>query len=171
MAATATARPGRGDVLAQLVDMADGPESGEMPIRPWRQVELPALMRLYADRCQRGYGFIERSEGLLALADQPQGVRSDLSWRFTARTEWSWTTTTSPIVGYAFTRDDEIVELVCRRSIRSPGRGCWPAPVARRWSGTRTASASMHRRTIRCTGCFSKPAARRSARKRGKAKC
>jgi predicted acetyltransferase len=99
-------------VLAQLVDTADAAEAAEMSIRPWRQVELPALMRLYAERCQRGYGFIERTEAYWRwLISRKAFDQIYVAIHGPDRMELD--DNSSPIVGYAFTRDDEIVELVC----------------------------------------------------------
>jgi predicted acetyltransferase len=100
------------DVLAQLVDTAEAAEAAEMSIRPWRQVELPALMRLYAQRCQRGYGFIERSEAYWRwLISRKAFDQIYVAIHGPDRMELD--DNSSPIVGYAFTREDEIVELVC----------------------------------------------------------
>ena len=105
------------DLLAQI---ATGRQRFDKPrpltIRPWRQVELSAVMQLYRQHMARAYGFYERTENywrwlisrqhfdqIFVALDGPDRLELD-----PAR---------SPIVGYCVTRDDHIIELIA-----APGR-------------------------------------------------
>lgn len=80
-------------------------------IRPWRQVELPALVRLYRDEIARGAGGWQRTEAMwrwllgrkntdqvFVAIDGPDRLELD--------------DVNVPIVGYLVLRDDAVIELV-----------------------------------------------------------
>lgn len=106
-------KAGAREVIAQLskASAALDPTIAGLSIRPWRQVELPALMRLYA----RNMG--PRAGGI---------VRTEAYWRWVISCKtydhifvaihgpdrWELEDTHSPIVGYVVTREDEILELI-----------------------------------------------------------
>ncbi len=105
------ARAGSRHLLAQL--SAKGLPSAEqlLNIRPWRQVELPALMRLYSRNQAQGYGGYERSEAywrwlvsrkdfdqIYVALDGPDKFELDLAG--------------APIVGYAIVKEDRVLELM-----------------------------------------------------------
>ncbi|MBX3413165.1 MAG: GNAT family N-acetyltransferase [Pirellulales bacterium] len=82
-----------------------------LTIRPWRQVELPGLMRLYRDHTANAFGCVERTENywrwlisrkhfdhLYVAIEGPDNFELD--------------PTNASIVGYCVVRDDEILELV-----------------------------------------------------------
>ena len=104
------------DVLAQLVQSSPADNnSPEKPlparVRPWRQVELPALMRLYAEHSARVPGAIERSEAYWRwLISCKRFDQIFVAVHGPDRHELD--DTRSPIVGYVVTRDDEVLELV-----------------------------------------------------------
>ncbi|HEV3006329.1 MAG TPA: GNAT family N-acetyltransferase [Pirellulales bacterium] len=105
------AHAGTRELLAQLSAMALPPAEGAFNIRPLRQMELSSVMRLYARATERSIGPFERSEAywrwlvsrkgfdqVLIAIDGPDRLELDGSG--------------SPIVGYAVTRGESIVELV-----------------------------------------------------------
>lgn len=81
-----------------------------LTIRPWRQVELPSVMRLYGQQYQGTYGAFERTEPywrwLISRKSYDQiFVAIDGPDRFELDDG------SAPIVGYCVMREDEIVEL------------------------------------------------------------
>jgi predicted acetyltransferase len=110
---------GARDLLAQL--SADGTRWPEHPlkIRPWRQVELPDLMRLHRDWCDRFDGATQRTEAywrwlvgrqdrdrvFVAIEGTDPAAAADGDSQPCDAFE-------SRIVGYLVMRDDCILELV-----------------------------------------------------------
>lgn len=106
--ATASTR----DLLAQISShRARRDKLRPLTIRPWRQVELSAVMQLYRQQMAHSYGSFERTENywrwlisrkhfdqIFVALDGPDRLELDPE--------------RSPIVGYCITRDDQIVELV-----------------------------------------------------------
>lgn len=105
------ARAGARRLLAQLSARGLPPAEEMLNIRPWRQVELPALMRLYAANQARGYLGYERSEAywrwlisrkdfdqIYVALDGPDKFELDIAG--------------SPIVGYAIVKEDRVLELM-----------------------------------------------------------
>ncbi|HUY35647.1 MAG TPA: GNAT family N-acetyltransferase [Pirellulales bacterium] len=109
------ARAGSRELLAQLSALGLPSREGALNIRPLRQVELSAVMRLYRRAMDGSIGAFERSEAywrwlisrkgfdqVLIAIDGPDTLEHDGSG--------------SPIVGYAVTRQNRIIELVVDRS-------------------------------------------------------
>ena len=105
------AHAGSRELLAQLSALGLPPQEGALNIRPLRQVELPSLMRLYGRATDGLIGAFERTEAywrwlisrkgfdqVLIAIDGPDRLEHDGSG--------------SPIVGYAVTRENRIIELV-----------------------------------------------------------
>lgn len=99
------------EVLAQFLPHADSDQPSRYIIRPWRQVEMPALVRLYREQILRGAGAWQRTEAtwrwllgaqhsdqLFVAIDGPDQLELDDA--------------NAPIVGYLVLRDDAIIELV-----------------------------------------------------------
>src|SRR5262249_4663807 len=99
------------DVLGWLHQDQTLRQHRPLNIRLWRHVEMPALMRIYRQNLQGGYGALERSEAywrwligrraydqLLIALDGPDKLELE--------------ETTAPIVGYAVLRQERIVELL-----------------------------------------------------------
>lgn len=104
------------DLLSELAGAGQTRRERRLSVRPWRQVELPALLRLYRQSGSEGHGMLDRSEAywrwlisgrsfdqIFVAVEGPEQADAD--------------ETGAPIVGYAVTRDDEIVELAIE-----PGR-------------------------------------------------
>lgn len=98
-------------LAAFLPDETAGDSPSRFVIRPWRQVELPALVRLYRDEIARGAGGWQRTEAMwrwllgrknsdqvFVAIDGPDRLELDDA--------------NAPIVGYLVLRDDAIIELV-----------------------------------------------------------
>lgn len=99
------------ELAAQFLPHGEGQQATRYIIRPWRQVELPALVRLYSEQIVRGAGAWQRTEAawrwllgrksfsqLLIAIDGPDKLELDEA--------------NAPIVGYLVLRDDQILELV-----------------------------------------------------------
>lgn len=99
------------EVLAQFRPHAEGEVAPRYTIRPWRQVEMPALVRLYREQIARGAGGWQRTEAtwrwllgsnggdqVFVAIDGPDRLELDEA--------------NASIVGYLVLRDDAIVELV-----------------------------------------------------------
>jgi predicted N-acetyltransferase YhbS len=114
------AQVGARDLLAQLSARGYAPHSAgdELNIRPWRHVELPSLVRLYAESTAASYGPYERTEaywrwlvnrhsadGLLVALAGPKRFDFDVN--------------DDSIVGYAIVKDDTILEVAA--SQKHPG--------------------------------------------------
>lgn len=106
------ARAGSRHLLAQLSARGQLNAEESLNIRPWRQVELPALMRIYSRNQAPAYGGYERSEAywrwlvsrkhfdqIYVALDGPEKYELDIAG--------------TPIVGYAITKDDRVLELMC----------------------------------------------------------
>jgi predicted acetyltransferase len=109
------AHAGSRELLAQLSAMGLPLQEGALNICPLRQVELPSIMRLYSRATQGSIGAFERSEAywrwlvskkgfdqVLIAINGPDNLEHDGSG--------------SPIVAYAVTRENQIVELVVDRA-------------------------------------------------------
>jgi hypothetical protein len=105
------ARAGARDLLSQL--SAAGLPSGEgsLNIRPWRQVELPALMQLYGGDRSRAFGAYERSEAYWRWLISRKGFEQ-IYVAFEGPDRCELDMTGAPIVGYAVTKEDRILELM-----------------------------------------------------------
>jgi predicted acetyltransferase len=98
------------DVLGRLHSEGAAWQTKPLNIRLWRHVEMPALMRIYRQNTQSGYGPLERTEAywrwlvgrkafdaLLVALDGPDKLELE--------------ETIAPIVGYAVLRQERVVEL------------------------------------------------------------
>ncbi|MBL9123178.1 MAG: GNAT family N-acetyltransferase [Planctomycetaceae bacterium] len=99
------------EVIAQFLPHADSETPPRYIIRPWRQVELPALVRLYRQQIAGGAGAWQRTEAtwrwllgsksfdqLFVAIDGPDQLELDDA--------------NAPIVGYLVLRDDAILEMM-----------------------------------------------------------
>jgi GNAT superfamily N-acetyltransferase len=99
------------DLLSQLSARGIPPAEGELNIRPWRQIELPALMRLYAAHTAQAYGAIDRTEAYWRwLVGRPGFDQIYVAMEGPER--FSLDALDAPIVGYAITKEDRVLELV-----------------------------------------------------------
>jgi hypothetical protein len=99
------------ELLAQFIpdDARETPE--RYIIRPWRQVELPALVRLYRDEIARSAGGWQRTEAMWRwLLGRKNGDQVFVAIDGPDRLELD--DANAPIVGYLVLRDDAIIELV-----------------------------------------------------------
>ncbi|HEU5433635.1 MAG TPA: GNAT family N-acetyltransferase, partial [Thermomicrobiales bacterium] len=105
------ARAGSRDLLAVL--SAAGMPLCEPPlnIRPWRQVELPALMSLYERNQSPAFGAYQRSEAYWRWLVSRKGF-DQIYVAFAGPDRWELDQSGAPIVGYAITREDRILELM-----------------------------------------------------------
>jgi predicted acetyltransferase len=96
-------------------------ETRPLIVRPLRRVELPAVMRLYADRSRQHAGWPVRSEAywdwLLA-----RGACDRVYVASTAAESPSMEALLATIVGYAFVRQSRIVEMVTAPSREDAAR-------------------------------------------------
>jgi predicted acetyltransferase len=97
------------DILARLA-AEPGPRS-PLSIRLWRHVELPSLMRIYAQNTARGYGPLERSEAYWRWLISRKAF-DHIIVAIHGRDRMELTDTNAPIVGYAVVCQDRVVELL-----------------------------------------------------------
>jgi GNAT superfamily N-acetyltransferase len=99
------------DLLSVLRGRLDKRRSPRLNIRPWRQVELPALMRLYRLNTTNTIGTFERTEAYWRwLISRKTFDQIYVAIQGPAKMELD--DTNSSIVGYAVTRDDEVIEMM-----------------------------------------------------------
>jgi predicted acetyltransferase len=97
------------EILAHL-----SAESGPRPplsIRLWRHVELPSLMRIYAQNTSRGFGPWERSEAYWRWLISRKAF-DHIIVAIHGRDRMELVDTNAPIVGYAVVCQDRVVELL-----------------------------------------------------------
>lgn len=98
-------------LLAQLSAKGMPSEEQMLNIRPWRQVELPGLMRLYSRNQSRAYGGYERSEAywrwLISRKDFDQ-----IYVALEGPDKFELDIAGAPIVGYAIVKEDRVLELM-----------------------------------------------------------
>lgn len=99
------------DLLAQRSVQNRDDEPPRLTIRPWRQVELPSLMKLYRQKTAASYGAYERTENYWRWLISRKGF-DQIFVAIDGPDRFELDPTSSPIVGYAVIRDDEILELV-----------------------------------------------------------
>lgn len=122
--ATAGAR----DILAELSRRSEQLNARPLVTRPWRQVEMPHIMRIYEANTAKAAGPWVRSEAywrwlvarypseqLLVAIDGPDKMELD--------------DVNSPIVGYAIVRDDRVLEVMAQpghptAALHLLGRAC-----------------------------------------------
>ena len=142
------ARAGSRDLLAQLSAHGRVPGESSVGIRPWRQVELPALMRLYQDMTAGRAGHFERTEAYWRWLISRKGferiyVAVDGPDNFELEDD------PTKLVGYLITSEDRVLELAAAARTGTSPASYWPAPAARRSSATTTWSRCTLRPTIR----------------------
>lgn len=99
------------DLLAQLSTHSRRRAAGRVTVRPWRQVELAGLMRTYQENTVGGAGAIHRTEAYWRWLVS----RKEFDHIFVAINgpdKFEWESDNQPIVGYAVTRRNRIVELM-----------------------------------------------------------
>ncbi|HVU89772.1 MAG TPA: GNAT family N-acetyltransferase [Pirellulales bacterium] len=115
------ARAGSRDLLAQLSARGLVPGESSVGIRPWRQVELPALMRLYQDMTAGRAGHFERTEAYWRWLISRKGferiyVAVDGPDNFELEDD------PTKLVGYLITSEDRVLELAAARTHRHVAR-------------------------------------------------
>ncbi len=108
-------RAGTRDLLAQLSAHGVAPGEGSVAIRPWRQVELPGLMRLYAERTVGACGALQRTEAYWRWLVSRQEF-DQIFVALEGSDHFDWASLESPIAGYVVLREDRILELTARPS-------------------------------------------------------
>jgi hypothetical protein len=98
-------------LLAQLSARGVPQADDALVIRPWRQVELPALMRLYTERFARASGPFVRTEPTWRWLVSRQDV-DHLFVAIEGPDKFDWQAAELPIVGYMLMKDDRVLELV-----------------------------------------------------------
>ncbi len=105
------ARANTRSLLSQLSARGISSGEGSLNIRPWRQVELPALMRLYAANTATAVGAMERTEAYWRWLIGRQGF-DQLYIALEGPQRYSLDLVDAPIVGYVVTKDDRVLELM-----------------------------------------------------------
>lgn len=98
-------------LLSQLSARGVPPPDGALTIRPWRQVELPALMRVYAANTAGAVGPYQRSEAFWRWLLSRQGIDNVLV-AIQGPDRFTLEDCNSPIVGYCITLEERILELM-----------------------------------------------------------
>lgn len=98
------------DVLARLAVDRDQPRL-PLSLRLWRHVELPSLMRIYAQHTANAYGRLGRSEEYWRWLASRKAF-DHIIVAIHGRDRMELVDTNAPIVGYAVVRQDRIVELL-----------------------------------------------------------
>ena len=111
------AQAGSRDLLAQLSARGLVPGEASVSIRPWRQVELPALMRLYREMTVRRAGQFERTEAYWRWLISRKNferiyVAVDGPDNFELEDD------PARLVGYLITSEDRVLELATASSHR-----------------------------------------------------
>jgi len=91
-------------------------EHARLTTRPWRQIELPALMRIYRSATQGVHGPVERTEAYwrwLISRQQYDRIYVAIAGRDRCELQKDEADAAqSPIVGYAVIREDTVLELL-----------------------------------------------------------
>lgn len=96
--------------LAQRRSPVPADEPPPLTVRPWRQVELPSLMRIYRQQAAEGFGTLERTEPYWRWIISRKGYEQILV-AIEGPDRFELDDGTAPIVGYAVTRGPKVVEL------------------------------------------------------------
>jgi predicted acetyltransferase len=104
------------EILAQLVERRARDAAAEITVRPWRQVELPALMRLHEQNTLGAWGAYQRTEAAWRWLISTKGF-DRIFVAIQGPDRYDLYDPVSPIVGYVVTKDDQILELVADRSV------------------------------------------------------
>lgn len=105
------ARAGSRDLLAQLSARGLPPAAGALAIRPWRQIELGVLMRLYQENTARATGAYERTEAYWRWLISRKGYEG-IYVALAGPDKFDLEGSNSPIVGYVVTKEDRVLELM-----------------------------------------------------------
>ncbi len=97
------------DLLAQLTDRA-GRRSRQLSIRPWRQVELPGVMRIFRQNTAETFGPVERTEAYWRWLVSRRGF-DQLFVAIAGPDRLDVDGNMAHIVGYMITKRDHIIEL------------------------------------------------------------
>ncbi|HEY2838660.1 MAG TPA: GNAT family N-acetyltransferase [Pirellulales bacterium] len=106
---------GSRDLLAQLSAGGLIPGQASVGIRPWRQVELPALMRLYNQRMAGRAGHVERTEAYWRWLVSRKCFER-LYVAVDGHDNFELEDDPAKIVGYLIMREDRVLELVAGNS-------------------------------------------------------
>jgi len=109
------AQAGTRDLLAQLSATGLAPGQSTVGIRPWRQVELPALMRLYNQRMAGRAGHVERTEAYWRWLVSRKCFER-LYVAVDGQDNFDLEDDPAKIVGYLILREDRVLELVAADS-------------------------------------------------------
>ncbi|MBI2823825.1 MAG: GNAT family N-acetyltransferase [Planctomycetia bacterium] len=104
------AQAGSRDLLAQLSARGLVPGESSVAIRPWRQVELPAVMRLYRERTAGRAGHFERTEAYWRwLVSRKSFERIYVA--IDGPDNFELQDDPARLVGYLITSEDRVLEL------------------------------------------------------------
>lgn len=99
------------DLLSHLSSSQGRRRTKALSVRPWRQVELPALMRLYQENVGNAVGAYERTEAYWRWLISRKGFDQILV-AFEGPDKFDPGESDDAIVGYAVTWQDRILELM-----------------------------------------------------------
>jgi predicted acetyltransferase len=115
------AQAGSRDLLAQLSARGLVPGEASVSIRPWRQVELPALMRLYGQMTAGRAGHFERTEAYWRWLVSRKGFER-IYVAVDGPDNFELEDNPAKIVGYLITCEDRVLELAAASSHRHVAR-------------------------------------------------
>jgi len=111
------AQAGARDLLAQLSASGLAPGGGSVTIRPWRQVELPALMRLYRDMTDGRSGHFERTEAYWRWLISRKGYER-IYVAIDGPDNFELEDDPTRLVGYLITSEDRVLEIATAKTHR-----------------------------------------------------
>ncbi len=106
------------EILARL--STEPAQRSPLSIRLWRHVELPSLMRIFAQNTERGYGPLERSEAYWRWLISRKAF-DHIIVAIHGRDRMELVDTNAPIVGYAVVCHDRVVELLTAADFPAAG--------------------------------------------------
>jgi predicted acetyltransferase len=115
------AQAGSRDLLAQLSARGLVPGESSVGIRPWRQVELPALMRLYREMTVGRAGHFERTEAYWRWLVSRKGFER-IYVAVDGPDSFELEDDPNKLVGYLITCEDRVLELATANSHRHVAR-------------------------------------------------
>jgi predicted acetyltransferase len=115
------AQAGCRDLLAQLSARGLVPGEASVSIRPWRQVELPALMRLYQEMTAGRAGHFERTEAYWRWLISRKGFER-VYVAVDGHDNFELEDDPTKLVGYLITSEDRVLELAAARTHRHVAR-------------------------------------------------
>ncbi len=111
------AQAGARDLLAQLSARGLPPGQASVTIRPWRQVELPALMRLYRDMTAGRGGHFERTEAYWRWLISRKGYER-IYVAIDGPDNFELEDDPTRLVGYLITSEDRVLEIATAQTHR-----------------------------------------------------